>query len=300
MLVTSYRTYNESTAISYTCRYHRCSDHCCHCPMYLPEPSKSTASSALQTTFPSFLPHLLGKEAKHPAPKRQRQSWKEERWRDRNYPLFFKWRYYQIAWCKKLLPPPSHYVYLARSQYVEQFSDSATEAEFSTCTDYSDTGTTASSHAAWVTEPSPTAGRKFFASREVCSALHIFTSMGVYGTGSNSISTLVKIFLPTVAECSMVLWTLIDFCHVRSWDTSSLKKAPTTVWTKAAQGKWQCLKLSRSGTDGTAASDTCFRQPQFPPSSSVDHYVPQRAESGSNAPSFDTQTNRDIFHICNA
>lgn len=49
-------------------------------------------------------------------------------------PSFLQWRYYQIAWCKKLLPLPSHYVYLARSQYVERFSDSATEAAFFICT----------------------------------------------------------------------------------------------------------------------------------------------------------------------
>lgn len=84
---------------------------------------------------------------------------------------FLQKHYYQIAWCKKLLPLPSHYVYLARSQYMEQFSDSATEAAFSTCTDCSGRGTTASPHIAWVTKPSPTSGGKFTASREMGTAL---------------------------------------------------------------------------------------------------------------------------------
>jgi len=71
MLVTSYRNYSESTAISYVCSYHRCSDHYCHCRTYPPEPSKSAASSALQNAFrPSSLLRLLGKEKQHPAAKR--------------------------------------------------------------------------------------------------------------------------------------------------------------------------------------------------------------------------------------
>lgn len=53
---------------------------------------------------------------------------------------------HQIAWCKKLLPQLSHYVYLAGSQDMEQFSDSASEASFSTCTDCRGTGTTALPH----------------------------------------------------------------------------------------------------------------------------------------------------------
>lgn len=115
-----------------------------------------------------------------------------------------QWHYYQIAWCKKLLPPPSHYVYLARTPYVEQFSDSATEAAFSTCTDCSGTGNTSSLHVARVTEPSSTAGGKLFASREMWSALLIFTSTGISGTGTNSVSVLVKKFLLMVAKCSIV------------------------------------------------------------------------------------------------
>lgn len=92
---------------------------------------------------------------------------------------------------------------------MEQFSDSATEATFSTCTDCSGTGTTALLHTAGVIEPPPTAGRKFFASREMLFAPHIFTSMGVYRIGINCVFILVRKFLilvTRVAKCNMVWW----------------------------------------------------------------------------------------------
>lgn len=81
---------------------------------------------------------------------------------------------------------------------------------------YCAVGTAASPQVPGVPEPSATAGRKIFAYRAMLSALCIFTNRGVSGTGTNSIFILVKILLPTVAKCSMVVWTVTDFYHVRS------------------------------------------------------------------------------------
>lgn len=160
-----------------------------------------------KTLSPHLSPASLGRR-RGILPARDRAERKRE-----ELSSFLQCCYYQIAGCKKLLPPPSHYVYLARSQYVERFSDSATEAASSTCAACSGMGIMASPHVARVTEPSPAAGGEFFASREMWSALPIFTNTGGSGTRTNSVSILVQIFLLTAAECSVKLWTVIDFFH---------------------------------------------------------------------------------------
>lgn len=198
-VVQSHRNYGESSAISDVCSYHRHS--ACH--RHPPEPSKTTViCTPKRFCFISPPSSWEGGEASCSLETKLKGS----KMKGEELSSFLQWLCHQIAWCKKFLPRLNHYVYLAGSQDMEQFGDSATEATFSTCTDCTGTGTTALPYIAWVIEPPPTAGRKFFASREMLFALHIFTSMGVFRIGINSIFILVRKFLTRVAECSMMWW----------------------------------------------------------------------------------------------
>lgn len=92
-------------------------------------PWMQQVGSSLTPSLP-HLSHLRRKAGKHPAPGSEAELGGSET-KGEESSSFLQWCYYQEACRRKLLLPPSHYVYLVRSWYEEPFRDSATGAAFS-------------------------------------------------------------------------------------------------------------------------------------------------------------------------